>query len=621
MSRVQLHVYDLSSGLAAQFSPMLLGKRIEAIYHTGVVAYGREYYFGGGIQSAAPGSTVYGRPIRVVDMGETGVARDVFEDYLRGIRARFTPQRYRVLEWNCNNFSHEVCQFLLGDGARFPREILELPREAMNSPLGPMIRPFLESMQERILEADLGGAGGSGATAAAAAATSTEASSSSSSSNLKSTAPQRQASGATPCVFDEAVATDNDGVANVAQRVRDAAAVLMRSQSAGDDGALASACATIHRATAQSGEVEAGEARDARAHAHHDTNKDRHHDDKDDDGGGGVVVGNAAASSSCLSSSSSSLSSSLSSSKLATQIYAFDVLRWCCRTQSDARLRARAAGQAGEHLFPPPPPPSSSSPSSATHARVQLMRVRAIANFAASEKSAVALLHGNEHGEAALDLLFGCVQRAAAAGCTPPAAAVAANGASGEYAPRGDGREAGNEKDDCAECDARTAGRVPDAVGVNKTRTVVATGIAAAMALHNLALAAVSSQSDLVDEEAFLIRVLWELGAERPGSSDGGRGAGEGGGGEECRSETSRAITSTALICQCPASVARVLCDTLYRLLHALPEAAAEMAGSVDLRDKIAALVTACRHSRDNDEQDGTAALLAAAQRVLTLLQ
>lgn len=39
---VDLHVYDLSNGMAAQFSESVLGKRIELVPHTGVLVFGLE---------------------------------------------------------------------------------------------------------------------------------------------------------------------------------------------------------------------------------------------------------------------------------------------------------------------------------------------------------------------------------------------------------------------------------------------------------------------------------------------------------------------------------------------------------------------------------------------------
>ena len=61
MFPVQLHVYDLSNGMAAQFSRGLIGKYIEGIWHTGIVVFNKEYYFGGGISYDAPGFTPFGK--------------------------------------------------------------------------------------------------------------------------------------------------------------------------------------------------------------------------------------------------------------------------------------------------------------------------------------------------------------------------------------------------------------------------------------------------------------------------------------------------------------------------------------------------------------------------------
>ena len=52
---------------------MFIGKQLEAIYHTGLVVYGKEYYFGGGILQGAPGLTPYGSPIKREELGTTEI--------------------------------------------------------------------------------------------------------------------------------------------------------------------------------------------------------------------------------------------------------------------------------------------------------------------------------------------------------------------------------------------------------------------------------------------------------------------------------------------------------------------------------------------------------------------
>ncbi|CAN6299115.1 unnamed protein product [Urochloa humidicola] len=142
---VKLHIYDLSQGMARQLSTTILGKAIEGIWHTGVVVYGREYYFGGGIQQDQPGQTPYGTPVRVEDLGVTHVPREVFQDFLREIGPRYTPATYSLLTHNCNNFSNEAAQFLTS--AAVPSYILELPTQVMNSPIGALIMPMIQGLE------------------------------------------------------------------------------------------------------------------------------------------------------------------------------------------------------------------------------------------------------------------------------------------------------------------------------------------------------------------------------------------------------------------------------------------------------------------------------------------
>lgn len=150
MSTVKLHVYDLSGGLCAALSTQLLGRHFEAIYHTGVVAFGREWFFGGGIFNDAPGQTHYGTPMRVVDFGTTALDEATFAEFLDGIRPRFRMQDYDLVRHNCNNFSEEIVQFLTGQS--IGDEILTLPNQLIATPLGASLRPMLEAQQQRMTE-------------------------------------------------------------------------------------------------------------------------------------------------------------------------------------------------------------------------------------------------------------------------------------------------------------------------------------------------------------------------------------------------------------------------------------------------------------------------------------
>ena len=63
MATVEVHVYDLSNGLARVMSQSVVGKQVDIIPHTGVVVdWGGgkklEYFFGGGICVTAAGKSV-----------------------------------------------------------------------------------------------------------------------------------------------------------------------------------------------------------------------------------------------------------------------------------------------------------------------------------------------------------------------------------------------------------------------------------------------------------------------------------------------------------------------------------------------------------------------------------
>lgn len=113
--------------------------------HTGVVVYGNEYYFGGGIQQSPAGSTPYGTPMRIAELGITHVPQDVFESYLEEISPRYTAETYSLLNHNCNNFSNEIAQFLVGTS--IPDYIIELPNEVISSPMGAMMLPMIQQLE------------------------------------------------------------------------------------------------------------------------------------------------------------------------------------------------------------------------------------------------------------------------------------------------------------------------------------------------------------------------------------------------------------------------------------------------------------------------------------------
>ncbi|KAG0431658.1 hypothetical protein HPB47_021598, partial [Ixodes persulcatus] len=118
---VQLYIYDLSRGLAKSLTPLFLGKQIPGIWHTSIVAYGREYFFGSmGIESC-------------------GAAADL-----------------RPVKHNCNNFTQEVAHSLTGKS--IPQEIWTCPRssstrefpvESPSPPLGSSLQGYFSNLSLR----------------------------------------------------------------------------------------------------------------------------------------------------------------------------------------------------------------------------------------------------------------------------------------------------------------------------------------------------------------------------------------------------------------------------------------------------------------------------------------
>jgi thiol-disulfide isomerase/thioredoxin len=142
---VEVWIYDLSRGMARQLSMPLLGRHIEGIWHSSIVVYGEEYFYGGGISVATPpGTTAYGIPVRKVPLGRTQIARALFHEFLDDIRPKYHPQRYHLLDNNCNHFSNDAAVFLTGN--TIPEDVRNLPHDVMATPFGPMLRSWMDNM-------------------------------------------------------------------------------------------------------------------------------------------------------------------------------------------------------------------------------------------------------------------------------------------------------------------------------------------------------------------------------------------------------------------------------------------------------------------------------------------
>ena len=159
MPKVTLHLYDLSNGIARSMSQAIIGKQLDGIWHSGIVVFGVEYFYGGGICAAPAGHAIPHLPYQEILLGETTKSQVELEFFLQSINHRFTQATYSLLRHNCNNFANEVAQFLLG-GQGIPEHIVRLPQEFLSSPLGATFAPMIEQMENQMRQQLVGGGTG-----------------------------------------------------------------------------------------------------------------------------------------------------------------------------------------------------------------------------------------------------------------------------------------------------------------------------------------------------------------------------------------------------------------------------------------------------------------------------
>mmetsp|Transcript_21662 Transcript_21662/g.15926 ORF Transcript_21662/g.15926 Transcript_21662/m.15926 type:complete len:89 (-) Transcript_21662:42-308(-) len=69
-------------------------------------------------------------------------------EFLKEVSPRFTEQHYNVFKHNCNHFTNECANFLLG--SNIPQDIIGQPEMFLSTPLGKMVAPMMEQMQENL---------------------------------------------------------------------------------------------------------------------------------------------------------------------------------------------------------------------------------------------------------------------------------------------------------------------------------------------------------------------------------------------------------------------------------------------------------------------------------------
>ncbi|OAJ40549.1 hypothetical protein BDEG_24268 [Batrachochytrium dendrobatidis JEL423] len=130
--------------MAKALSMSLTGRQIDGIWHTSVAVFDKEYCFGQGIEVFPPNTDPHGTPIETITMGYTHIPKDVFDEYIANMRGIWTADKYHLLDNNCNSFSDEVCQFLVGK--HIPAHITGLPAEFLDTPFGKSIFSMIQGM-------------------------------------------------------------------------------------------------------------------------------------------------------------------------------------------------------------------------------------------------------------------------------------------------------------------------------------------------------------------------------------------------------------------------------------------------------------------------------------------
>jgi hypothetical protein len=151
MVKVQAYVYDLSNGLAKVMSPMLLGKTIDLVPHTGIVIDGnREYFFGGGIRTGQPKKCVGMEPAEIIELGESEKTEAELVKWLKTQNDDWTPEKYDLLDRNCNHFANAVSQFL--EVRELPNRIVNVATVAFGQPKGSVIRDLISKYEKKLRE-------------------------------------------------------------------------------------------------------------------------------------------------------------------------------------------------------------------------------------------------------------------------------------------------------------------------------------------------------------------------------------------------------------------------------------------------------------------------------------
>ncbi|RNF13552.1 uncharacterized protein Tco025E_06141 [Trypanosoma conorhini] len=137
VATVMLHVYDLSLGLVNRHSQELLGFHVSGLYHSAVVCYGMEFFFGGGISALGAGRTRFGKKYETLLLGTTTKTLSEFMTWIRQLEEdKYHASAYHPIECNCHSFTNDAVTFLLGSSTAMPSFLFTTTEQLCKSGLG-----------------------------------------------------------------------------------------------------------------------------------------------------------------------------------------------------------------------------------------------------------------------------------------------------------------------------------------------------------------------------------------------------------------------------------------------------------------------------------------------------
>jgi len=152
-SLVQIHIYDISHGMTKKFSPFFLKHQVDGMWHSGLVAFGYEYFFGkGGVRVCTHEKFETESNMKsshLLTLGKTSKTNGEFIEWLKGVEMskEWHGSKYHIFDRNCNEFSNIASMFLTN--RNIPKDIIDLPKAVDSTPLGKMIRDQAESSSDK----------------------------------------------------------------------------------------------------------------------------------------------------------------------------------------------------------------------------------------------------------------------------------------------------------------------------------------------------------------------------------------------------------------------------------------------------------------------------------------